>query len=79
MSSNIMGAKDIIIMTTKNGRDGKPINKQVKLGDLSKNEICRACANLMNEGQQTKARLDMIQLLYLNHLASLDACKVSYK
>jgi hypothetical protein len=66
-----MNAKKYKVLDNKKG--------WVEIGSLSKNELCRGVKDLMDEGQQTKARLDLIQMVYMNHLASLAACEVVYK
>jgi len=51
----------------------------IEIGTLSKNELCRDVKSLMDEGKKTKNMLAVIDMAYANHLASLDACEVSYK
>lgn len=64
-------AKKIKVLDDKKG--------WVEIGSLSKNELCRGVQQLMAEGQHVKSAADYLALQYANHLASLDACEVTYK
>lgn len=66
-------AKDIIIQKNTKGRDGKITQSTTKLGDLSKNELCRGIDSLQRENQELKISLNNIYYGYANHLASIDA------
>jgi len=51
----------------------------IEIGTLSKNELCRGVADMMEQAKKMKFQIDAISLSYANHLASLDACEVEYK
>jgi hypothetical protein len=65
-----MNAKKIKVLDDKKG--------WIEIGSLSKNELCRGVADMMKQGQQAKLTLDSLSMSYANHLASLDACEVTY-
>jgi len=60
-----MNVKDIPFYHDKKGL--------IKLGDLSKNELCRYIATMAQQNQLLSQKLDVCQLAYGNHLASKDA------
>jgi|SaaInlV_120m_DNA_2_1039728.scaffolds.fasta_scaffold148067_2 hypothetical protein len=49
----------------------------IKLGDLSKNELCRFIADMAKQNQLLIQKLDVCQAAYANHLASKDALECS--
>jgi|TARA_R100001244_G_C5117425_1_gene122665 hypothetical protein len=60
-----MNAKDIPFKHDKKG--------MMKLGDLSKNEMCRFIANLAQQNESLTYKLNMAYATYANHIASRDA------
>jgi hypothetical protein len=60
-----MNVKDIPFHHDKKGL--------IKLGDLSKNELCRFIAKMAQQNQLLSQKLDVCQTAYGNHLASKDA------
>lgn len=65
-------AKDFLIERSRKTRDGKTEYTTIKLGDLSKNELCRGILELQNSNQQFQAALNNAYLIYSNHIASQD-------
>ena len=60
-----MNAKQIPFQHDKKGL--------IKLGDLSKNELCRIIAKMAQQNQLLSQKLDICQAAYANHIASKDA------
>ncbi len=60
-----MNAKQIPFQHDKKGL--------IKLGDLSKNELCRFIAKMAQQNQLLSQKLDICQEAYANHIASKDA------
>lgn len=71
MRNTTMNAKKIKVLDDKKG--------WIEIGSLSKNELCRGVADMMQQANKMKLALDGVQLAYANHLASLDACEIEYK
>jgi|TARA_R110000787_G_scaffold43224_1_gene106136 hypothetical protein len=59
-----MNAKEIPFKHDKKG--------MIKLGDLSKNEMCRFIANLAQQNESLSQKLNMAYATYANHIASRD-------
>lgn len=64
--------KDFLIERSRKTRDGKIEYVTTKLGDLSKNELCRGILELQNNNQQFQVALNNAYLIYSNHIASQD-------
>ena len=60
-----MSPKDLPIQHPKKGK--------IKLGDLSKNEMCRYIIDLLKYQNVLKYKLDENWATYGNHIASVDA------
>jgi hypothetical protein len=60
-----MNVKDIPFYHDKKGL--------IKLGDLSKNELCRYIAKMAQQNQLLSQKLNVCQTAYANHIASKDA------
>ena len=60
-----MNAKEIPFQHDKKGL--------IKLGDLSKNELCRFIARMAQQNQMLTQKLGVCQQAYANHVASKDA------
>ena len=60
-----MNVKDIPFQHDKKGL--------IKLGDLSKNEMCRFIAKMAQQNQLLEQKLNVCYAAYGNHLASKDA------
>jgi hypothetical protein len=59
-----MSPKDIPFKHDKKG--------MIKLGDLSKNEMCRFIANLAKQNEDLSNKLNTCYTAYANHIASRD-------
>ena len=59
-----MNAKEIPFKHDKKG--------MIKLGDLSKNEMCRFIANLAQQNESLSQKLNMAYATYANHIAPRD-------
>jgi len=60
-----MNAKEIPFKHDKKGL--------IKLGDLSKNEMCRFIAKMAQQNQLLEQKLNVCYASYANHIASRDA------
>lgn len=69
-------AKDFLIERSRKTRDGKIEYTTTKLGDLSKNELCRGILELQNNNQQFQHALNNAYMIYSNHIASQDGMSI---
>jgi hypothetical protein len=60
-----MKPKDLPVQHPKKG--------QIKLGDLSKNEVCRYVLDLLRQNNMLTMQLNNTYGTYANHIASIDA------